>query len=88
MKKIDSLSQYQEDYKTSVANPELFWSQVADSFDWNKRWDDTLKWDFNKPEVNWFSGGKLNITENCIDRLLVDKAQKTAFIWEMVYLII
>ena len=82
MKKIDSLSQYQEDYKTSVANPELFWSQVADSFIWNKRWDDTLKWDFNKPEVNWFSGGKLNITENCIDRHLVDKAQKTAIIWE------
>ena len=82
MKKIDSLSQYQEDYKTSVANPELFWSQVADSFNWNKRWDDTLKWDFNKPEVNWFSGGKLNITENCIDRHLVDKAQKTAIIWE------
>ena len=82
MKKIDSLSQYQEDYKTSVANPELFWSQVADSFNWNKRWDDTLKWDFNKPEVNWFSGGKLNITENCIDRHLADKAQKTAIIWE------
>lgn len=81
-KAIKSLSDYQEVYKESVANPEAFWASVAEDFQWKKKWDKVLEWDFNKPEVKWFIGGKLNITQNCIDRHLPTRANQTAIIWE------
>lgn len=80
--RIYSLEDYLRSYRESVEKPETFWSQVAESFAWRKRWDNVLSWDFTKPEVKWFEGAKLNITENCIDRHLVDKGDKTAIIWE------
>ena len=49
-------------------NPEKFWSEIANQFLWKKKWLNTLKFDFKEPEVKWFEGGKLNITENCLDR--------------------
>jgi acetyl-CoA synthetase len=82
MKKISSQSEYQQVYQESVQQPEKFWANVAEDFVWQKKWDTVLAWDFNKPEVKWFVGAKLNITENCIDRHLPHKANQTAIIWE------
>lgn len=70
MKIIQSPADYQNEYKRSVEQPESFWAGIADDFVWRKKWDKVLEWDFQKPEVKWFSGGKLNITENCLDRHL------------------
>jgi acetyl-CoA synthetase len=82
MKKIQSLNDYQTQYKFSTDQPEKFWSDIAEEFVWRKKWDTVLTWDFHKPEVKWFGNAKLNITENCIDRHLPDRANKTALIWE------
>ena len=79
---IKSLEQYHSDYKKSVEDPEGFWASVADNFLWRKKWDRVLDWNFTEPKVEWFSGGKLNITENCIDRHLKTMADKPAIIWE------
>jgi acetyl-CoA synthetase len=82
MNRISTPSDYQEHYKKSVEQPEQFWSEIASEFTWRKKWDKVLEWDFNKPEVKWFINGKLNITENCIDRHLASRANQTAIIWE------
>lgn len=82
MKKITNPAEYRQVYNESVQHPEKFWSDVADNFVWRKKWNKVVEWDFNKPEVKWFIGGKLNITENCIDRHLPHRAKDTAIIWE------
>ena len=82
MKKINSIEQYQSAYKQSVSHPEAFWAELAHSFVWKKKWDTVLKWDFHTPSVKWFEGGKLNITENCLDRHLEALGEKTAILWE------
>ncbi|MBK7308196.1 MAG: acetate--CoA ligase [Chitinophagaceae bacterium] len=79
---IKNLEQYNSDYKKSVEDPEGFWASVADNFLWRKKWDRVLEWNFTEPRVEWFGGGKLNITENCIDRHLKTMADKPAIIWE------
>ncbi len=79
---ITSIEQYHEDYKKSVEEPEEFWGNVADNFYWRKKWDKVLEWNFKEPKVEWFQGGKLNITENCIDRHLETMGEKPAIIWE------
>ncbi len=79
---INSLSAYNLAYKKSVEEPEIFWAEVADSFQWHKQWDNVLKWDFKKPEIIWFEGAKLNITENCLDRYLKTQPDKIAILWE------
>ena len=79
---ITSYDQYKNAYKESVDNPENFWADVASSFHWRKKWDKTLEWNFTAPDVKWFIGGKLNITENCIDRHLAAQANAPALIWE------
>jgi acetyl-CoA synthetase len=79
---IKNLEQYNIDYKKSVEDPEGFWASVADNFLWRKKWDRVLEWNFTEPKVEWFGGGKLNITENCIDRHLKTMADKPAIIWE------
>lgn len=79
---IRSFEDYTETYKQSIDKPETFWAAVASEFLWRKKWTKVLEWDFNKPEVKWFIGGKLNITENCLDRHLESKGEKTAIIWE------
>ena len=80
---IESLEQYFQVYNESVQNPEQFWGQLArDNFQWHKTWDRVLDWDFHKPEVKWFDGAQLNITENCIDRHLKNRANKTAILFE------
>lgn len=82
MKAIASFDQYKTEYKKSVENPEAFWDEVANTFTWKKPWTKTLEWNFDEPNIKWFIDGKFNITENCIDRHLPAKANKTAFIWE------
>ncbi|MEO1050459.1 MAG: acetate--CoA ligase [Bacteroidota bacterium] len=82
MYEINSLEDYQNAYEQSINDPEEFWSDIAEDFKWQKTWDKVLEWDFNKPEVKWFKGAKLNITENCLDRHLADKADQPAIIWE------
>jgi len=79
---IRSVGDYVEQYKKSVDSPETFWAEVANDFVWRKKWDAVLQWDFHKPEVKWFINGKLNITENCLDRHLASRANQTAIIWE------
>ena len=80
-KNISSLEKYKKEYKKSIENPEKFWKNKANNFIWHKKWNNVLSWDFDKPEVKWFDGGKLNITENCIDRHLHERANQIAIKW-------
>ena len=79
---IRSLEQYISTYQKSVENPEQFWGGVAENFYWRKKWSKILEWNFKDPSIQWFIGGKLNITENCIDRHLEKNANTPAIIWE------
>jgi acetyl-CoA synthetase len=79
---IKSLEQYYTDYNKSVTDPESFWGDVGENFLWKKKWDKVLEWNFTEPKIEWYKGGKLNITENCIDRHLATMADKPAMIWE------
>jgi acetyl-CoA synthetase len=79
---INSFNDYIKSYQISKENPEAFWSAIAENFLWKQKWDKVLNWNFSEPEINWFINGKLNITENCIDRHLKDNANKIAYIWE------
>ena len=79
---INTFKEYKEKYEQSVSDPEGFWAEVAAHFQWKQKWDKVLDWDFSKPEIKWFQGGKLNITENCLDRHLDTIGNKTAIIWE------
>ena len=80
---IKHLEEYFQVYRKSVNQPEAFWAEIADEhFLWRKKWDKVLSWDFNKPEVKWFEGAQLNITENCLDRHLLSRGDKTALIFE------
>ncbi|WP_127140695.1 acetate--CoA ligase [Flagellimonas marinaquae] len=80
---IKHLEEYFQVYRKSVRNPEGFWEEVAEEhFQWRKKWDSVLEWDFTKPEISWFKGAKLNITENCIDRHLRIRGDKTAILFE------
>src|SRR5580692_10224152 len=80
--RITTFAEYLKEYKRSVEEPEAFWADVAGNFEWKKKWDKVLEWDFTKPDVQWFINAKLNITENCIDRHLQEKGEQTAIIWE------
>lgn len=82
MNRIQSFEEYKNTYQKSVANPEAFWASIAEDFVWKKKWDKVLEFDFHKPEVKWFQGAKLNITENCLDRHIEEKGNQTALIWE------
>ncbi|HEV7782515.1 MAG TPA: acetate--CoA ligase [Chitinophagaceae bacterium] len=79
---IQSLEQYHQDYKKSVEDPEGFWGTIAENFQWRKKWEKVLEWNFKEPKIEWFKDGKLNITENCIDRHLETIGDKPAIIWE------
>ena len=79
---IKSVDQYKAAYEKSVNDPEEFWGAVAANFHWRKKWDKVLEWDFKKPTIKWFAGGKLNITENCLDRHLATLGNTPAIIWE------
>lgn len=80
--KIQTLSGYIHEYQKSVLQPEEFWAKIAESFHWKKPWKKTLEWDFTGPDIKWFVEGKLNITENILDRHLFTKGEDPAIIWE------
>ena len=87
MKKIENyiaknINEYNDLYNKSISNPENFWSEIASTFSWRNKWTKTLEYDFNKPEFKWFLNGKLNITENCLDRHLQSNPNKTAILFE------
>ncbi len=80
---IKHLEEYFQVYRKSVRNPESYWEEIAEEhFMWHKRWDNVLSYDFDKPEFKWFEGAQLNITENCIDRHLRTRGDKTAILFE------
>ncbi|MDB5232947.1 MAG: acs [Chitinophagaceae bacterium] len=79
---ITTYEAYQQAYKQSVEQPEQFWAAIAENFQWRKKWDEVLNWNFKEPKIEWFKGGKLNITENCLDRHLPTLGDEPAIIWE------
>lgn len=80
--RIQTFDEYQVAYQKSVQDPEAFWAEVAQEFQWRKPWTKTLQWNFTEPSIKWFVGGKLNITENCLDRHLATRGDQPAIIWE------
>jgi len=80
--RVNSFEHYKELYKQSTDNPDEFWGKVAENFRWRKKWDKVSEWDFTEPNIKWFLNGETNITENCLDRQLDARGNKTALIWE------
>lgn len=79
---ITSFDEYKKTYQFSVDQPEEFWAGIAEKFLWKRKWDKVLSWNFSEPNIKWFEGAKLNITENCLDRHLEKDGDKPAIIWE------
>jgi len=80
---IKNLEEYRKLYQRSTHDLEGFWGECADQLDWYKKWDKVLEWDFTKPEMKWFLGGKLNASYNCLDRHLNTwRSNKVALIWQ------
>jgi acetyl-CoA synthetase len=79
---IKTFSEYKEQYQLSIDNPEKFWGDIAEHFDWHKKWNKVLSWNFAEPDIRWYEGASLNITENCLDRHIAERASQTAIIWE------
>lgn len=79
---VKSFEDYQKTYQFSVEKPEEFWAGIAENFFWQKKWNNVLSWDFSKPDIKWFDGAKLNITENCLDRHIYLNGDKAAIVWE------
>lgn len=80
--RIKTFEEYENAYNQSIEDPEGFWAEVAQQFVWRKPWKKVLNWDFNTATTKWFEGGELNITENALDRHLIDRADQAAIIWE------
>lgn len=82
---IKSMKEYEQIYRRSIEDPEGFWSEMAEkNLTWFKKWDRVLEWSFEKPEIKWFIGGKLNASYNCLDRFVNTPVRnKAAIIWEM-----
>ena len=74
--RIKNLKEYFSEKNKFDLDPEKFWAEKAEKFSWHQKWNEILNWDFYKAKVNWFSGGKLNITENCLDRHLKENEIK------------
>ena len=79
---IKNLFEFANEYNKSLIKPEEFWAKIAESFQWRKRWEKVLEWDFESPKIQWFKNAKLNITENIFEKLIQTHKDKTAIIWE------
>ncbi|MBF0317703.1 MAG: acetate--CoA ligase [Nitrospirae bacterium] len=88
--RIRDMEEYERLYKRSIEDTEGFWAELAEThLHWFKRWETTLRYDFKKPFVKWFEGGKLNVSYNCLDRHINSGYKnKAAIIWESNYGII
>ena len=74
---------YQDMYRESIDQPDQFWAQQASEFlTWDSPWETVSNFDFPAGQASWFTGGKLNVAVNCIDRHLAHRADQTALIWE------
>ncbi len=74
---------YDAMYQQSLSDPDTFWAEQAEAhLDWFEKWDSVSNVDFHTADINWFTGGKLNVSYNCIDRHLATRAEQTALIWE------
>lgn len=82
IKAIGSQQEFEQATKDAIDNPQAYWEKQAEGFTWKKKWDKVLDWEFETPSVKWFEGAQLNITENCLDRHLAERGDKTAIIWE------
>lgn len=79
---LESPEAFQEAYRYSIDNPSKFWAEIASTFQWQQPWKEVLKHDWTIPSTEWFVDGKLNITENCLDRHVAVHPDKEALIWE------
>jgi acetyl-CoA synthetase len=79
---INSFEAYEIAYQKSITNPEGFWEDIAQTFLWKKKWDEVLRWNFSEPQIEWFGGAQVNISENCLDRHIALRGQQTAILWE------
>jgi len=80
---IKRMEDYKELYQRSLRDPDGFWGELAERLDWYKKWDQVLEYDFDKPDIKWFIGGKLNASYNCLDRHLNSwRSNKVALIWQ------
>ncbi len=78
-----NIEKYEEMYARSLADPEGFWAEQAEEFiDWTAPWQSVYRQDYQQAEIAWFEGGALNLSYNCIDRHLANRAEQTALIWE------
>lgn len=75
-------SRYLEMYQQSITDNDAFWARVAERIDWIKKWEQVKNISYHSPvKIEWFVGGKLNVTTNCIDRHLQSRGQQTAILW-------
>ena len=79
---LRTFSDYEKAYAASINDPVKFWEEIAAAYSWQAPWHKTLEWEFETPEVKWFQGGRLNITENCLDRHLKTQGEDIALLWE------
>ncbi len=84
-----SLEEYRAEYERSIANPEAWWAQQAESFHWYEKWDTVLSYNYNMDDmddgavgIRWFDGGRTSIVHNCLDRHLESRGDQIAIIWE------
>src|SRR5688500_8316572 len=80
--RIKTMAEYETAYQQRINKPEEFWESIASHFEWREKWKSVLKWDFDNFKLDWFRGGKLNITENCLDRHLETRGDQVAILWE------
>lgn len=79
---IKSFDEYKKLYEESIKDPEAFWSKKAEELHWFKKWDNIFSWNTEEVKCEWFKGGKINVSYNCLDRHIKDKGNKTALIWQ------
>jgi acetyl-CoA synthetase len=79
---INSFEAYEKAYQKSIENPEAFWEEIAQTFLWRKQWEKVLNWNFDEPQIEWFGGAQVNISENCLDRHIAQRGQQIAILWE------
>src|SRR5687768_15481745 len=79
---IKNIEEYHNAYQRSIVEPEVFWAEQANTFEWSQKWNEVLQWNFHTAVTQWFIDGKLNITVNCLDRHLASRGDQTALIWE------
>lgn len=83
---VKSFDEYKQMYDRSIEKPDEFWAEMADTFYWEKKWDTVRDYNYSISKgpvyIEWFKGGKTNISYNCLDRHLKDRGDQTALIWE------